>query len=182
MALSAPTSKTTIIDLFAGAGGNSIAFALSNRWAKIFAIERDPTILACAKHNARIYGVDKQIWWIEGDCFDVLKKRLRTLAHESVLFGSPPWGGPGYMGAEVFGLEAMEPYGLGDMMGAFDRFGAGFTVLYLPRTSDLTEIARYHVQRQRLLADEGKGKVRTVHYCMSGASKVCFGRVRWVVH
>ncbi|KAI9640332.1 putative diacylglycerol O-acyltransferase tgs1 [Ciborinia camelliae] len=32
-ASSTPPTKTTIIDLFAGAGGNSIAFALSNRWA-----------------------------------------------------------------------------------------------------------------------------------------------------
>jgi hypothetical protein len=30
---------------------------------------------------------------IEGDCFDVLKKRLKSLAKDAIVFASPPWGG-----------------------------------------------------------------------------------------
>ena len=82
-----------MIDAFAGAGGNTIAFALSGRWNQIFAIEKDPKALACAKHNAEVYGVAKKIWWIEGDSFTVLPKRLKQSAKNAVVFGSPPWGG-----------------------------------------------------------------------------------------
>lgn len=74
-------------------GGNVIAFAKSGRWNRIYAIEKDAQVLACAKHNAELYGVLDQISWHEGDCFDVLKKELLDLVEHSVLFASPPWGG-----------------------------------------------------------------------------------------
>ena len=89
----APKTKNVLIDAFAGAGGNAIAFARSGRWNQIFAVERDPKVLACAKHNAEVYGVGKKIWWIEGDVFDALRGRLKALAKNAVIFGSPPWGG-----------------------------------------------------------------------------------------
>lgn len=82
-----------LIDAFAGAGGNAIAFALSGRWKQIFAVEKDPKTLACAKHNAEVYGVAKKIFWIEGDIFTVLKSRLKSMGKNAVVFGSPPWGG-----------------------------------------------------------------------------------------
>lgn len=82
-----------LIDAFAGAGGNSIAFAKTGKWKRVYAIEKDPVVLQCAKHNAKIYGVDKQITWFEGDCFQILKNQLRDLAPYSILFASPPWGG-----------------------------------------------------------------------------------------
>ena len=82
-----------IIDCFAGAGGNAIAFALSGRWNQIFAVEKDEKTLACAKHNAEVYGVSKKIFWIHGDIFEVLQKRLKAALKKAVVFGSPPWGG-----------------------------------------------------------------------------------------
>lgn len=88
----APKEKKIIIDAFAGAGGNAIAFALSGRWDQVFAIEKDPAVLKCAKHNAEIYGVEKKIWWYEGDCFDILKTRLAR-TKDAIIYGSPPWGG-----------------------------------------------------------------------------------------
>lgn len=93
VAEAAPLTKTVLVDAFAGAGGNTIAFARSGRWDQIFAIEKDAKVLQCAKHNAAIYGVDKKIWWIEGDCFDIIKKRLKGVGKEAVIFASPPWGG-----------------------------------------------------------------------------------------
>ncbi|KAF2228155.1 RNA cap guanine-N2 methyltransferase-domain-containing protein [Elsinoe ampelina] len=172
LSLSTPAPITTLVDLFAGAGGNAIAFALTNRWTRIFAIERSPAVLATARHNARVYGVEKRIWFIEGDCFDVLRKRLKAVVREgAVLFGSPPWGGPGYTGKEVFGVERMEPYGLGELVGL--RGSGGRVVLFLPRTSDLNEVARWweRVKREEGGEGVGIGKVRVVHYCMHGASK-----------
>lgn len=93
VAESAPAEKTILIDAFAGLGGNTIAFARSGRWERIFAIEKDPQTLACAKHNAEIYGVSKKIWWIEGDCTQIIKKRFTGMAKTAVIFASPPWGG-----------------------------------------------------------------------------------------
>lgn len=89
----APKEKTILVDAFAGAGGNAIAFARSGRWKQIFAFEKDPKALACAKHNAEVYGVKKKIFWVEGDVFKELGKRLKGLAKNVVVFGSPPWGG-----------------------------------------------------------------------------------------
>lgn len=89
----APKDKTIIIDCFAGAGGNAIAFALSGRWNQIFAVEKDEKTLACAKHNAEVYGVSKKIFWINGDIFDMLQTRLKAALKKAVVFGSPPWGG-----------------------------------------------------------------------------------------
>lgn len=74
-------------------GGNAIAFAQSGRWKRVYAIEKDPNVLACAKHNAEIYGVQDRISWYLGDCFKVLEDQLADLCQYSVLFVSPPWGG-----------------------------------------------------------------------------------------
>ena len=93
LATGSPEEKVSIIDAFAGVGGNTIAFALSGRWKRVYAIEKDPHALECAKHNAKIYGVAHLISWYEGDCFEILKGKLAELAEVSVLFGSPPWGG-----------------------------------------------------------------------------------------
>jgi 16S rRNA G966 N2-methylase RsmD len=86
-------------------GGNTIAFALSGRWDRVYAIEKDKAALACAKHNAEIYGVADQITFFHGDYFDILGLddsddsepevySLRTLiGGHGVVFASPPWGG-----------------------------------------------------------------------------------------
>lgn len=93
MGEAAPDGRSILIDAFAGAGGNSIAFALTGKWKRVYAIEKNPAVLQCAKHNAKIYGVDKKITWFEGDCFEILKNQLKDLAPYSVIFASPPWGG-----------------------------------------------------------------------------------------
>lgn len=88
-----PPGKAILIDAFAGAGGNTIAFAKSGRWTRIYAIEKDPQILACAKHNAEVYGVQDDISWYEGDCFEILRSQLAEMGEYAVIFASPPWGG-----------------------------------------------------------------------------------------
>ncbi|KAK5172877.1 putative diacylglycerol O-acyltransferase tgs1 [Saxophila tyrrhenica] len=169
----APESRTQLIDAFAGAGGNTIAFALSGRWERIFAVEKDPKVLACAKHNAEVYGVANKIWWIEGDVFEMMKSRLKFQGKDTVVFGSPPWGGPTYTDFEVFDLGMMEPYPLEKMFTTFTAKNRS-AVLYLPRTSDLRQLAK------RAKGDE---KLKVTHYCMNGASKalcVYFGDFTFV--
>jgi tRNA G37 N-methylase Trm5 len=93
IAAAAPAGQSILIDAFAGAGGNIIAFAKSGRWKRVYAIENNPAVLQCAKHNAIIYGVENKITWFEGDCFHILNNQLKDLAPYSVVFASPPWGG-----------------------------------------------------------------------------------------
>ncbi|OLN88803.1 Trimethylguanosine synthase [Colletotrichum chlorophyti] len=162
-------SKKILIDIFGGAGGNTIAFALSARWDRVISIERDAATLACAQHNAELYEVAEYITWIHGDCFEYLDKlhnaphelseELRVDMAETVVFASPPWGGPGYSTAEVFDLSKMEPYTLQQLHDACMPMDHA---LYLPRTSDLRQIAK--------LARGGE-KLEVVQYCMEGASK-----------
>ncbi|KAK3947496.1 RNA cap guanine-N2 methyltransferase-domain-containing protein [Pseudoneurospora amorphoporcata] len=69
------TGKRVLIDLFGGAGGNVIAFALSSgRWDRIIAIEKDKSTLACAQHNAEVYDVLDKIEWVHGDSFEVMRR------------------------------------------------------------------------------------------------------------
>lgn len=163
-------SLRVVIDVFCGAGGNSIAFALSDNWDRVISIERDAATLACAQNNAEVYGVDpEKITWIHGDSFDFMDKLLnspeqlhpdlRIDLDATLLFASPPWGGPGYSTDEVFNLDNMQPYSLDKLHQAYKRLDH---VLFLPRTSDLRQLAK--------LAPKDE-KIDIVQYCMQGASK-----------
>ncbi|KJZ80597.1 hypothetical protein HIM_00447 [Hirsutella minnesotensis 3608] len=162
--------KRVLIDAFAGAGGNTIAFALTQRWDRIIAIERDSATLACAQNNAEVYGVDSSVvTWVHGDSFqyfDALLKRPETLHPDlrsdiptTVVFASPPWGGPGYRTDKIFDLTKMQPYSILQLWRAYAFMDHA---LFLPRTSDLRQISK--------LAPKGKS-VKGVQYCMWGASK-----------
>lgn len=59
----------------------------------------------------------------------------------------------------------MQPYSLKDLYTAYQASTPDAFVLYLPRNSDLNEIAKYAPKEQ------GK-KLEVTHYCMSGWSKV----------
>jgi trimethylguanosine synthase len=155
-----PPSKTVLIDMFAGAGGNVIAFALSNRWSSIIAIEKDISVIACAQHNAAIYGVYDQITWINDDSFSYLNFNAASIdPSKTVIFASPPWGGPGYTTDKIFNLNTMSPYSIKQIYEACKGMDSA---LYLPRNSDIRQIAK--------LAP-GEKKIEVVQYCMEGASK-----------
>lgn len=74
-----------VIDAGCGAGGNSIGFARAG--CSVVAIEADAGRLADARHNARVYGVERQIQFIHGRSEDVLPDLTGDL-----LFLDPPWG------------------------------------------------------------------------------------------
>ncbi|UPX19493.1 putative diacylglycerol O-acyltransferase tgs1 [Ascochyta rabiei] len=141
IAESALKEKTVIVDAFAGVGGNAIALARSGRWERVFAIEKDPKTLKCAKHNAEIYGVANKIFWLAGDCFET----IRTSYGED----------------DVFDLTKMEPYNLEKLYRSFTKYSKE-VVLYLPRNSDLNQIARYVPEGQKL---------EVAHYAIMAASK-----------
>ena len=101
VAEAAGPNRSIIVDPFCGVGGNTIAFALSGKWKRVYAIEKDPATLECAKINAEIYGVSGRITWFLGDSFELLSpdsgssvSALREVIQEfGVIFASPPWGG-----------------------------------------------------------------------------------------
>ena len=161
--------RKVIIDIFAGAGGNCIQFALSGQWGRVVAIEKDADTLACAKINAHVYGVYDKITFIHSDCFKYVADHLslspgdpyRINPEETVIFASPPWGGPQYKGDKVFNLDTMEPYSgqvIHELVKGMDH------ALFLPRTSDLRQIGR-------MIPDGQEEKIEVVQYCMEGASK-----------
>ena len=163
------TSKSTLIDIFGGAGGNVIPFALSCHFSRIIAIEKDADTLACAQHNAEVYGVSEYITFVHGDSFEYLRRlksdpnsldpSIRVDLSDTTIFASPPWGGVNYKEHEVFDLSHMEPYNLEHLYNACYPLEH---TLFLPRSSDLNQIAK--------LAPEGH-KLDVVQYCMYGASK-----------
>lgn len=207
--------RPVVIDIFAGAGGNSIQFALSGRWHHVIGIERDRDTLVCAKNNAQIAGVpDNAITWILGDCFDILA-RLKNgeplVRHEldddgynihddaemsdestfvldpesTVVFASPPWGGIAYNEAAVFDLSTMEPYTLEDLHNLCYPLAHA---LYLPRTSDLQQLADIYTAMKKKSSREQSEragnatpppavdeatyeKLEVKQYCMNGFSK-----------
>lgn len=180
--------QTTVIDIFAGAGGNATQFALSGHWERVVAIELDPSTLACARHNAQVYGVEDKITFVNSDCFEYINQHLKSsltdpehiYPDDVAIFASPPWGGPQYKGDKVFNLDTMEPYSgmqIHELVREMDH------ALFLPRTSDLRQIAKWdeglggEVIGERFFGGGGervekeKEKIECVQYCMEGASK-----------
>ncbi|KAG2183783.1 hypothetical protein INT43_006794, partial [Umbelopsis isabellina] len=123
----------TIVDAFCGSGGNAIQFAFTCE--RVIAIDIDPIKLHCAKHNAEIYGVADRIEFILGD-FMQLAPSLKA----DVVFLSPPWGGPSYIGAEVFDLETMIPMN-GLELYAKAKAITSNVAYFVPRNTDPKQLA-----------------------------------------
>ncbi|KAI8590093.1 RNA cap guanine-N2 methyltransferase-domain-containing protein [Geranomyces variabilis] len=124
----------TIIDAFCGAGGNSIQFAMTCK--KVIAIDIDPVKLRCARHNAKLYGVEDKIEFVLGDALEVLaRKDMRA----DVVFLSPPWGGPKYLKAEVFDFCTMLPLDGAEMFARASAITRN-VCLYMPRNSNRDQL------------------------------------------
>lgn len=117
-------------------------------------------MIACAQNNAAIYEVSDKITWINDDCFSYVSKADINRS-KTVIFASPPWGGPGYSTDDIFDLSTMQPYSVKQI---HELCRGMDCALYLPRTSDLRQIAK-------LAPKEGDAKIEVVQYCMEGASK-----------
>ncbi|KAF2737977.1 S-adenosyl-L-methionine-dependent methyltransferase [Polyplosphaeria fusca] len=155
-----PDRQSIIVDAFAGVGGNAIAFAMSGRWDLVFAIEKDPATMKCAKHNAELYGVKDKIFWVYGDSLKEIPRRFQG-RDDVVIFASPPWGGPSYSGEEVYDLSQMRPYNLDKLYNSFSPFSKHL-IFYLPRNSDIAQISAHGPENH---------DVHVAHYCIRGASK-----------
>ena len=70
--------------------------------------------------------------------------------------------GPDYCYDDIFRLGLMRPYSLSDIYEPISKLTPDI-VLYLPRTSDLNELAIYVPEHC---------KISVIHYCIKGYSKV----------
>lgn len=124
----------TVVDLFAGCGGNTIQLALTCH--HVIAVEIDPDRIQKAKHNAKVYGVSDRIEWICGDALQVLSK-----LQADVIFLSPPWGGLNY-NRDLYTLEDMM---INESCSGQDLFQlavkvTGNIVYYLPKATSQDEL------------------------------------------
>lgn len=107
----APANKTILIDAFSGAGGSTIAFANSNRWSQIIAMDNEPQVMECAKNNAKIYETKSPIMWVLGDVYEDLPSLPENARKAAVVFASPPWGGKSSrVRYDLVGRVNAEPY------------------------------------------------------------------------
>ena len=72
------------------------------------------------------------------------------------------YAGTSYGKDDIFDLAKMEPYNLDKLYKSFTKYSKEL-VLYLPRNSDLNQIAKYVPEGQKL---------EVAHYAIIGASKV----------
>lgn len=149
-----------IVDCFVGCGGNAIQFALTCYY--VIAIDIDPVKLECARHNARIYGVEDRIEFILGDCTKILP-HLKA----DVVFLSPPWGGPDYLNQPYYTLNSIKcPIDGREVLDLALKVTSNVAYL-LPRNTSLrhiTEVAqgkRCEVEDQYL---NHKLKTKTVYF------------------
>ncbi|KAF3917388.1 hypothetical protein ABW21_db0204188 [Orbilia brochopaga] len=148
-----------VMDAFCGVGGNAIQFALSPQCERVIAIDHDETMLACARHNAAVYGVSEKIEFVKADFFEYAEQ-WKGDVDVDVIFLSPPWGGPSYKHDEIFDLEAMT-YGGAKIYSAAQKITSEI-VLYLPRNGDLNQVANYNPENH---------DIKVVHYCLQQRSK-----------
>ena len=67
----------TVIDLFAGCGGNTIALARHRDVAHVIAVDIDGARLSLAEHNAAVYGIPRErITWVVADAGEVIAAAL----------------------------------------------------------------------------------------------------------
>ena len=130
----------TVIDAFAGLGGNTIAFASHPLCRRVIAVELDAHRLSLAQHNAAVYGVAGKVEWMAGDW---LQLQHSDSVQADVLFLAPPWGGVQYQHRDTYKMDEVEVEGGGRRLiadGIHVRGVAGRVAVSLPRNVDVGEV------------------------------------------
>ncbi|VDK84268.1 unnamed protein product [Dibothriocephalus latus] len=181
--LNSPSESPTIVDLFAGVGGNSIQFALMG--FKVIAVDINPEMLRLASANAKVYDVEEKIQFVQSDVFDwldgVAPSASSTPAFDAA-FASPPWGGPAYNSRRAFDLSSLTFDGQHrDLWSLTQRLMRlthnGPVGLFLPRNANIIQL--FDLCRQTICPDcsfnvevelsliHGKAKGLTVYFAES---------------
>eukprot|EP00177_Eucheuma_denticulatum_P007042 GFKZ01012812.1.p1 GENE.GFKZ01012812.1~~GFKZ01012812.1.p1 ORF type:complete len:252 (-),score=49.62 GFKZ01012812.1:287-1042(-) len=126
--------KKIVMELFGGAGGNSIQFAL--RGAYVIAVEISASKIAIARNNAAVYGVADRIEFIQADVYEFLPQLAQRRHGIEGIFLSPPWGGPQYKDEDSYDVGQFE-----ELVAMIKKVSPNISIL-LPRNSDLASIRR----------------------------------------
>jgi predicted RNA methylase len=150
--------QLTVLDLFCGAGGNAIQFALHSLQVVTFDIMRRSVDMA--KENARIYGVADRIDFVVGDAVQCINS-----VSADIIYLSPPWGGPSYQNqvSHLHSLCVSNINGLQLLQKALQI--THNVVYYLPRNLNLDDLMSlgipFQVEKNFL---NGKLKALTVYF------------------
>lgn len=97
------SGKQVILDLFSGAGGNSIQFALAG--AFVIGVEISKENIAIARNNTEVYEVAQYIDFVHADVYEFVPALKDSGILVDGIFLSPPWGGPGYISKDFFDVS-----------------------------------------------------------------------------
>ncbi|KAN0024570.1 hypothetical protein ACTFIV_008978 [Dictyostelium citrinum] len=128
-------SCNTLVDLFCGAGGNTIQFSFTCN--AVISVDLDPMKLLMAKHNSWVYGHSNEntnIEFINSDAMNLSNLKA------DVIFLSPPWGGPNYTDSSIFHLDSMIPNGFEIFKNAIKI--TPNVVYFLPKNTSKVDIAK----------------------------------------
>lgn len=95
--------RQVVLDLFSGAGGNAIQFALAG--AFVIGVEISKEKIAFARNNADVYGVAQYIDFVRADVYEFVPVLVDSGLLVNGIFLSPPWGGPDYTSEEIFNVS-----------------------------------------------------------------------------
>lgn len=132
-------NTTTVFDPFGGAGGNTIQLGLF--FDRVIYNELDKKTYEDGINNAGVYGLEVESY--NEDFYDITPEQLQMDPETSVLFASPPWGGPSYLDQQFWDLDTEQ----GEKLSVFKivKHALKFTknlCLFLPKTSNLKQIAK----------------------------------------
>ncbi|WBW72894.1 rRNA methyltransferase Tgs1 [Schizosaccharomyces osmophilus] len=137
-----------VIDAFSGCGGNTIQFA---KFCPVISIELDPIKIAMAKHNLAIYEIpSSRVTFIQGDVLDVLRSIDFASQYRTIIFMSPPWGGPSYSGKSTYSLNDLIPYTFDILYKEAFRI-TPYIAAFLPKNTDIDELAQYSTDKNRIV-------------------------------
>lgn len=157
-------------------------------YISVIAIDISPVRLACAQHNARIYGVEDRITFILADftqwskeyVAQVAKGEIATEDLIEVVFLSPPWGGIEYKSIAAvsstspsvdhppsassklsFPLSALAPLHGAELF-ALAQAITPDVAYYLPKNVDLDQVAALSPNRVEIEEEWTGGKLKAV--------------------
>lgn len=157
-------NATKVLDVFCGAGGNTIQLALE--FEKVYGVDLSLDHLYCTYKNAEAYNVNDRIWLKYGSWEKLAKKGRFSKLGIDFVFGSPPWGGPQYLQERSYDLEiSLKPMGITQLLRSMISVSPN-VMLFLPRNSNLEQVSKATMQ---VLGSQGH--CRTVYVKDSGFTK-----------
>ncbi len=128
----------TVLDGFCGSGGSAIAFARAGK--QVISLDLEPSRLAMAQHNARVYGLEDRIRFVQGDAC----KLIHRLEFDCVYL-DPPWGAIDAWERPRFTLKDYSPPADRLLAAALAR--APNVLLSVPPNFDFGELVPYQCAR-----------------------------------